>query len=60
MEKTYNVYQQIGNFSGLIFTSNDFYEVQDFMENKRIDEGVDPENKSELALFYSYFSIEDV
>ena len=60
MEKTYNVYQQIGNFSGLVFTSDNFYEVQDFMENKKIDAGVDPENESELALFYSYFSIEEV
>lgn len=59
MNKIYNVYQQIGNFGGLVFTSDNFYEVQDFLENKRIDAGVDPDDEAELALFYSYFSIEE-
>lgn len=60
MEKTYNVYKQIGNFSKLVFTSDNFYEVQDFFEDEKYNAGIDPENDSELALFYSYYSIEEV
>lgn len=60
MEKTYNVYQQIGNFDKLVFTSDNFYEVQDFFEDEKFKAGIDPENDSELALFYSYYHIEEV
>ena len=60
MEKTYNVYKQIGNFSELVFTSDNFYEVQDFSEDEKYNAGIDPENDSELALFYSYYYIDEV
>lgn len=59
MTKIYKVYHQIGNFADVVFTSDNFYEVQDFMENERIGAGVDPDDEAELALFYSYYWIDE-
>ena len=37
--KTYEVYEQIGNFCDVVFSSDNFYEVQDFLENRLADSG---------------------
>ena len=50
----YRVYEQIGNFSDVVFESDYFYEVQDYLINRFEKSDCDDE-----GLFYSYFSIEE-
>lgn len=64
-EKTYVIYEQIGNFASEVFRSDSFYEIQDYLQ-ERFDEAVnDPEsffdyNDADEQLFYSYFRIEEI
>lgn len=57
--KTYAVYEQIGNFCDIVFSSDSFYEVQDFLENRLLNSGINLDDESEVEAFYSYFSIDE-
>lgn len=50
----YKVYEQIGNFSEVVFESDDWYEAQDYVENRFQESDCD-----DKELFFSYFSIEE-
>lgn len=60
MEKTYNVYEQIGNFADVVFTSNNFNEVQDYLQERFLNSDYNIDDESEEELFYSYFHIEEI
>ena len=55
MSKMYKVYEQIGNFSDMVFESDNFYEVQDYLEDRFNESDCDDEE-----LFYSYFYIDEI
>ena len=61
--KHYIVYESIGNYSDKVFESDDFYEVQDYLEDRWVkyceDERVDLDDEKERELFDSYFHIEE-
>ena len=50
----YKVYEAIGNFSAMVFESENFYEVQDYLQER-----FDNSNETDEELFYSYFSISE-
>ena len=60
MEKIYNVYEQIGNFADIVFTSDNFYDVQDYLQDRFLNSGYNIDDESEEQLFYSYFHIEEI
>lgn len=53
--KTYKVHESIGNFSNVVFESDNFYEVQDYLQDRFNESECEDEQ-----LFYSYFHIEEV
>lgn len=50
----YTVYESIGNFADVVFESDNWYEVQDYLDARFRESDCDDEE-----LFYSYFSIEE-
>ena len=60
MEKIYNVYEQIGNFADIVFTSDNFYDVQDYLQDRFLNSGYNVDDESEEQFFYSYFHIEEI
>lgn len=60
---TYTINQLIGNYLKEVFTSEDFNEIQDYLENElnaAIASGeVDPEKYEDVELFYSYYHISE-
>lgn len=59
MKKIYDVYEQIGNFADVVFTSENFYDVQDYLEERFLNSGYNIDDESEEELFYSYFTIRE-
>ena len=59
MDKIYDVYMMLGNFSHLVFSSDNFYEVQDYLEQELLDSGIDIDDEAEVENFYSYYSISE-
>ena len=61
--KHYIVHEFIGNHSDKVFESDDFYEVQDYLEDRWVkyceDEKVGLDDEKERELFDSYFHIEE-
>lgn len=53
--KYYAIYEMIGNFSHMVYVSDNFYNIQDYLQSRFDKSGVDDE-----SLFYSYFSIEEI
>mgnify|MGYP006908873564 CR=1 FL=1 len=53
--KRYAVYEMIGNFSHMIYVSDNFYDVQDFLQT-----AFDESDCEDEELFYSYYSIHEV
>lgn len=51
----YVIHEQIGNFSTVVFESEFYYEIQDYLYERFEDSGYDDEE-----LFFSYFYIEEV
>ena len=60
MGKIYNVYEQIGNFANLVFTSEYFDDIQEYLESRLVESDYNVDDESEVQLFYSYFTIEEV
>ena len=58
MEKTYQVWEQIGNFADVVF-SGTFNECQDYLEDRLLESGTNIDDESAVELFYSYFSIDE-
>lgn len=50
--KYYAIYEAIGNFSHMVYVSDNFYTIQDYLQDRFDNSGYDDE-----SLFYSYFSI---
>lgn len=50
----YKVFEQIGNYSDVVFESDSFNEVQDYLTDRFEKSDCDDEE-----LFYSYFSIDE-
>ena len=57
--KVYNVYESIGNFCDIVFTSDSFNECQDYLENRLYTSEIDIDDETEVENFYSYFSIDE-
>lgn len=57
--KYYKVHEQIGNFSDIVFESDNFNEIQDYLEERLVSMGIDIYDESEVEAFYSYFAIEE-
>lgn len=51
----YAIYEMIGNFSHMVYVSDNFYTIQDYLQDRFNGSDCDDE-----SLFYSYFSIEEV
>lgn len=60
MTTMYTVSEMIGNFSEIVYRSEFWYDVQEYLENRLNESDTDPEDESAVELFYSYFSIESV
>lgn len=52
--KYYVVYESIGNFSHMVYVSDSFYAIQDYLQDRFLNSDYDDEE-----LFYSYFGIEE-
>lgn len=50
--KYYAIYEQIGNFAHMVYVSDSFYTIQDYLQDR-----FDNSNCDDESLFYSYFSI---
>lgn len=57
--KVYNVYESIGNFCDIVFTSDSFNDVQDYLQNRLDNSDVNIDDETEVENFYSYFSIDE-
>jgi hypothetical protein len=51
---TYKVHESIDNFSAVVFESDNFYEVQDYLQDRFNESDCEDEQ-----LFYSYFCIKE-
>ena len=58
--KKYEVYEAIGNFSAKVFESDNFNEVQDYLQDRFENSEYNTGAEADEELFYSYFSIEEV
>lgn len=56
----YSIYEMIGNFSAKVAEFDTMYEVQDYFDERLNAADINPDDESEVELFYSYFSIERV
>lgn len=54
----YKIFEQIGNFSDLVYQSANLYEVQDYLEDRFTSSELNTGNEDDAELFYSYFHIE--
>ena len=61
--KTYIIHEMIGNFSRAVYTSDSFYDIQDYLENawnEAVNNGDYENTEANQELFYSYFHIEEI
>ena len=56
----YSIYEMIGNFFAKVAEFDTMYEVQDYFDERLNAADINPDDESEVELFYSYFSIERV
>lgn len=56
----YAIYEAIGNFSHMVYVSDNFYAIQDYLQERFINSNYDYDNEDEEQLFYSYFSVEEI
>ena len=57
--KYYVVYESIGNFSHMVYVSDSFYAIQDYLQDRFLNSDYDHDDEDEEQLFYSYFSVEE-
>lgn len=58
--KIFKVYEQIGNFAEEVYQSDNFNEVQDYLQDRFEDSELNTGDEADEELFYSYFHIEEV
>ena len=58
--KIFKVYEQIGNFADEVYQSDNFNEVQDYLQDRFEDSEPNTGDEADEELFYSYFHIEEV
>lgn len=60
LEKKYIIYESIGNFADIVFTSDNYYECQDYLQ-QRYNEALEANDieatESDEQMFYSYFNL---
>ena len=57
MDKLYKVFHQVGNFSGQVFESDNFYEVQDFLMGEYAHHCEENDDPMDEETFFSYYDI---
>lgn len=57
--KYYVVYESIGNFSHMVYVSDNYYAIQDYLQDRFLNSNYDIDDPADEELFYSYFGIEE-
>lgn len=55
--KYYVIYEAIGNFSHMVFVSDNFYRIQEYLQNRFLESDYNHDSEDDESLFYSYFAI---